>query len=81
MHDRRHLHSLNLPGYTIIPLGASQPKVRKGRGRPRKIENSMLGDILNLLLREHMPVRKVAAMMGVSHMTIYRMLENTEVLI
>lgn len=54
------------------------------RGRPRKGQNdTQLAKVLNLYFIEKMSMRKVADILGVSHMSVYRMLSdpNIELLI
>jgi DNA-directed RNA polymerase specialized sigma subunit len=54
------------------------------RGRPRKSQNdAQLAKVLNLYFIEKMSMRKVADVLGVSHMSVYRMLSdpNIELLI
>jgi transposase-like protein len=61
------------------PLGTSIGPERKGKkGRPRKID-SRLGEILDLLVVEKLSIRKIADLLGVSHMTVYRALERSDV--
>ena len=59
------------------PLGTTDPK-RKGKGRPRKID-ARLGEILTLLITEKLSIREIADLIGVSHMTVYRMLGRADV--
>ncbi|MBI5046751.1 helix-turn-helix domain-containing protein [Candidatus Micrarchaeota archaeon] len=50
------------------------------RGRPRKEVNSeQLTKVLQLYFVEKMSMRKVADVVGVSHMSIYRMLSDPTV--
>ena len=54
------------------------------RGRPRRAYNQeQLTEVLRLYFVEKMSMRKVADIIGVSHMSVYRMLSdpNIEVLI
>lgn len=54
------------------------------RGRPRKGQNeTRLAEVLNLYFVEKLSMRKVADVLGVSHMSVYRMLSdpNLELLI
>ena len=50
---------------------------KKGKGRPRKID-ARLGEILNLLIDQKLSIRKIASIMNVSHMTVYRLLERSD---
>jgi predicted transcriptional regulator len=38
-----------------------------------------LGEILDLLVVEKLSIRKIADLLGVSHMTVYRALERSDV--
>ncbi|MBU0532625.1 helix-turn-helix domain-containing protein [Candidatus Micrarchaeota archaeon] len=50
------------------------------RGRPRKVqENEQLTQVLRLYFVEKLSMRKVAEVMGVSHMSVYRMLSDPNV--
>ena len=54
------------------------------RGRPRKLQSKdQLAQVLKLYFVEKLSMRKVADVLGVSHMSIYRMLSdpNLELLI
>ncbi|MEW6035313.1 MAG: helix-turn-helix domain-containing protein [Candidatus Micrarchaeota archaeon] len=54
------------------------------RGRPRKVFNqTQLTEVLRLYFVEKMSMRQVADILGVSHMSVYRMLSdpNIELLI
>lgn len=54
------------------------------RGRPRKVYNQeILGEVLRLYFVEKLSMRQVADLVGVSHMSVYRMLSdpNVELLI
>ena len=54
------------------------------RGRPRKTQSpQMLNEVLNLYFVQKLSMRKIADVLGVSHMSIYRMLSdpNVELLI
>jgi len=54
------------------------------RGRPKKgSDNTQLTKVLNLYFIEKLSMRKVADVLGMSHMTVYRMLSdpNLELLI
>ncbi|MFH1785186.1 MAG: hypothetical protein ABH842_02040 [Candidatus Micrarchaeota archaeon] len=54
------------------------------RGRPRRgVNNAQLTKVLNLYFIEKLSMRKVADVLGMSHMSVYRMLSdpNLELLI
>lgn len=59
--------------FGCTPLGTAGT-LNKGRGRPRKID-ARLGEILNLLIEHKLSIRKIARMLDVSHMTVYRLLK------
>lgn len=59
-------------------------QVGSRRGRPqRKVNEEKLAEVLRLYFVEKMSMRQVAEVLGVSHMSIYRMLSdpNVELLI
>jgi transposase len=50
------------------------------RGRPRKVHNQeQLAQVIRLYFVEKMSMRKVADVIGVSHMSVYRMLSDPSV--
>ena len=54
------------------------------RGRPRKAQSeARMQEVLQLYFVERLSMRKIAEVMGVSHMSVYRMLSdpNIEVLL
>lgn len=58
--------------------------VASKRGRPRKTQDKgMMEEVMRLYFVERFSMRKVAEVMGVSHMSVYRMLSdpNIEILI
>jgi len=58
--------------------------VPRKRGRPRKIRGQeQLSEVVRLYFVEKLSMRKVAEVMGMSHMSVYRMLSdpNVEVLL
>jgi len=61
---------------------ASSPKKRKGRPRAG-VNEKRLTEVLRLYFLEKMSMRQVADIVGVSHMSVYRMLSdpNLELLI
>ncbi|MCX8196815.1 MAG: helix-turn-helix domain-containing protein [Candidatus Micrarchaeota archaeon] len=49
--------------------------VRKAlRGRPLKLSQNQLDEVVRLHLTEGIPIREVARLIGVSHMTVWRAL-------
>lgn len=75
----------------VVPEGPEAPEhgdrdmeVSHRRGRPRKGQNdARLAKVLDLYFVEKLSMRKVADVLGVSHMSVYRMLSdpNLELLI
>ena len=54
------------------------------KGRPRKVQNQQqLAEVLRLYFIEKLSMRRIADVIGVSHMSVYRMLSdpNLELLI
>lgn len=50
------------------------------RGRPRKVQNQkQLTEVLRLYFVEKMSMRQVADIIGVSHMSVYRMLSDPSI--
>ena len=49
------------------------------RGRPKKMDNEQLAKVVKLYFVEKLSMRKVAQIMGVSHMSVYRMLSDPNV--
>ena len=67
-----------------VPKNAPEgPKPPSRRGRPKVCNNDLVAKALNLYLVERMSLRDVARVLGVSHMTIYRLLndENLQLLL
>ncbi len=50
-------------------------KKAERRGRPPRLSQLQLQQAMDLHLREGVPVREIADMMGVSHMTVWRALD------
>lgn len=77
----------------VVPEGPEVPEpgdnvrvdeISHRRGRPRKgQDDAQLAKVLNLYFIEKLSMRKVADVLGVSHMSVYRMLSdpNIELLI
>ena len=70
----------------VIPMEPPSPSraadVR--RGRPRKSQNeAMVQDVLKLYFIERLSMRRIAEVIGISHMSVYRMLSdpNVEILL
>jgi hypothetical protein len=60
-----------------MPNGPPPPR---RRGRPRKVHRQeQLTEVLRLYFVEKLSMRKVADVMGVSHMSVYRMLSDPNV--
>ncbi|MEW6722194.1 MAG: helix-turn-helix domain-containing protein [Candidatus Micrarchaeota archaeon] len=50
------------------------------RGRPRKVRNhEQVAEVLRLYFVEKMSMRQVADVIGVSHMSVYRMLSDPSI--
>lgn len=49
------------------------------RGRPKLNNREMAAEVLRLYLLERMSLRKVAKVLGVSHMTVYRVLNTSNI--
>ena len=69
-----------------IPMEPPSPgrTVDVRRGRPRKAQSeARMQEVLQLYFVERLSMRKIAEVMGVSHMSVYRMLSdpNIEVLL
>jgi hypothetical protein len=81
----------------VVPEGPEEPDpgdkvtlddrdmvVATKRGRPRRgVDNAQLAKVLRLYFIEKLSMRKVADVLGVSHMSVYRILSdpNLELLI
>lgn len=60
--------------YVDDALEATMPR---RRGRPRKVhQQEQLSQVLQLYFVEKMSMRQVAEVIGVSHMSVYRMLSD-----
>jgi transposase len=56
------------------------PPVPRRRGRPRKVhKQEQLTRVVQLYFVEKLSMRKVADVLGVSHMSVYRMLSDPNV--
>lgn len=56
------------------------PPVPRRRGRPRKVHRQeQLTRVMQLYFVEKLSMRKVADVLGVSHMSVYRMLSDPNV--
>lgn len=54
--------------------------VPRKRGRPRKVRGQeQLSEVVRLYFIEKLSMRKVAEVMGMSHMSVYRMLSDPNV--
>jgi len=51
------------------------------RGRPRKVSAEQADEALRLYFEERLSMRKVADILGVSHMSVYRMLSDPGVVV
>ena len=57
-----------------VPYGSSR------RGRPRKaLSETRMQEVLHLYFVERLSMRKVAEVVGMSHMSVYRMLSDPNV--
>jgi hypothetical protein len=68
------------PGPSVVEDLVTAPR----RGRPRKgFDQGRLNEVMRLYFIEKMSMRQVADVVGVSHMSVYRMLSdpNVELLI
>ena len=64
----------------IVEEGDMEEIVPPRRGRPRRdYDKARLTEVMRLYFLEKMSMRQVADIMGVSHMSIYRMLSDPAV--
>lgn len=63
-----------------VPTGPEDGRTRPPRrGRPRVgRDNASMGRIVELYFRERLSMREVASVVGLSHMTVYRMLNEVD---
>ncbi|MCX8196904.1 MAG: helix-turn-helix domain-containing protein [Candidatus Micrarchaeota archaeon] len=52
--------------------------LRKNGGRPKKMNDEQVATALDLYFVEGMPIREVADVLGVSHMTVWRLIAKSE---
>jgi hypothetical protein len=65
------------PDRIIVEDGDMEEIVPPRRGRPRRdYDKGRLAEVMRLYFLEKLSMRKVADVMGVSHMSIYRMLSD-----
>ena len=66
---------------SVVPgRGPQYEEYPPRRGRPRKAyDQNRLSQVLNLYFVEKMSMRQVADVMGISHMSVYRMLSDPAV--
>ncbi len=69
-------------GVMGVPLGPQPPSPSR-RGRPRKVNALVQDQALRLYFINRLSMREVAKVLGLSHMTVYRLLSdpNVEVLL
>ncbi len=61
----------------VVDKGDMEVVAPVRRGRPKRAYNQeQLGEVLRLYFVEKMSMRKVAEVIGVSHMSVYRMLSD-----
>lgn len=71
-------------GPEMVIVGKDNMGLVVRKGRPRKAQNTeRLAEVLRLYFVEKLSMRQIADILGVSHMSIYRMLSdpNVELLI
>ena len=62
-----------------VSLHFGSPQIANFRKRKRSIVNEqLLGEILRLYIYEKLSMRDIADMLSVSHMTVYRALNDSE---
>ena len=59
-------------------MDVPNPPKPPGRGRPKVSDKEMAMEALRLYMLERLSLRKVARVMGVSHMTVYRLLNDSD---
>ena len=68
------------PERVIVEDGDMEEVAPPRRGRPRRgYDQGRLAEVMRLYFLEKMSMRQVADVMGVSHMSIYRMLSDPAV--
>ncbi|MBU0586522.1 helix-turn-helix domain-containing protein [Candidatus Micrarchaeota archaeon] len=59
-------------------MTVSSPEFSVSNSKKRKIDERKLYQIVHLLFNERLSPREIAKQLGVSHMTIYRAMANTD---
>ncbi len=59
-------------------MDVPKPPKPPGRGRPKLSTREMAAEVLRLYMLERLSLRKVARVMGISHMTVYRLLNDSD---
>lgn len=68
------------PDKVLVEEGDMELAVPVRRGRPRKLaDRQKLSEVLRLYFVEKLSMREVADLLGVSHMSVYRILSDPDV--